>query len=101
MVLTKSEARARIEQELSKIDSDADLVVLDELTREYEWGWIFFYQSRQYVETGDTSSMVAGNAPLIVNRSSGQVSITGTARSIEEYVRDYEADLKQNAHGAA
>ena len=67
-----------------------DLVLLEESTRECQGGWVFFYDSRQYVETGSISHALAGNAPIIVSKRTGEVSVTGTARPVEDYIREFE-----------
>jgi hypothetical protein len=35
---------------------------------EVELGWIFFYQSSEYLATGDPSCQLAGNGPMFVSR---------------------------------
>lgn len=67
-------------------------VILDEETIERSFGWVFFYQSREHLETGDLSSMLAGNAPLIVDREDGSVHVTGTAEPVELYLARYERE---------
>ena len=42
-----------------------DLVLLFDSTIEFELGWVFFYQSKAFVETGDIGEMLGGNAPII------------------------------------
>ena len=68
-------------------------VVLEESTLDRPYGWVFFYQSRACVETGDTTQMLAGNAPVIFNRFTGEYRVTGTARPLEDYLSEYEAEL--------
>ena len=53
------------------------LVIIDEL--EYEFGWVFCYNTKQYIETGDTSYALVGNAPLIVDRANSELYVTGTS----------------------
>lgn len=67
-----------------------ELVVLDELTREEDFGWIFFYNTKRYAETRDTDLALAGNAPLIVDSETGALHVTGTAQPIEHYVDEYK-----------
>ena len=99
-MLTKQEAREKIVQELSCVlVSDDDLVIQDDETQEYDWGWVFFYQSKNYLETQDYRFMLLGNAPYIVNRQSGEVVSTGTAYGIDHYVKDYEASLEAENNG--
>lgn len=62
-----------------------------QLTRiqEEPFGWVFFYQSKSHLETGELSSMLAGNAPFIVDRKTGCVHILGTAHPADFYIKEY------------
>lgn len=69
-------------------------VIIDEQTCEIDIGWVFFYESKEYLETGDFSHRLAGNAPLVVSKRDGHVYVTWTASPVEEYlaeIRDQEA----------
>ena len=90
---TREDARALVEQYLAEQDLtvDVDVVLLDDATIERPWGWVFFYESRQFVESGDSDEFLLGNVPLIVERGSGRLILTGSAESIEFYVENYEA----------
>jgi hypothetical protein len=94
-MISKDTAIDIAHKELKKIsaDTDTDLVLLDDETIERHWGWVFFYNSRAFIETGDYSEALAGNAPFIVNRMTGEVTLTGTAMPIEHYISEYEATL--------
>jgi hypothetical protein len=84
-------ARAKAIAELSLeeiVPARVTGLVMDEHTRELDFGWVFFYQAREYLETGDTEKMMVGNAPLIVDRT-GRAFVTGTALSIEQYIDEY------------
>lgn len=68
---------------------DCALVILDDLTIEGGFGWVFFWQSRTYVETGNEGDMLAGNAPLLVAREDGRLHVTGTAEPVEHYIANF------------
>jgi len=70
-----------------------ECLILDEHTIEREWGWVFFYQSREFVETGEARTMLSGNAPIIVCRHDGTLRHTGTALPVEKYIEEYEVEL--------
>lgn len=59
------------------------MILLEEHTREQDFGWVFFYAA------SDPDVTLAGNAPVIVDRRDGSVHATGTAFPIEEYVASY------------
>ena len=41
------------------------------------------------MKTGNLSDAVAGNAPLIVDRTDGKLYIAGTAHPIEHYLQEF------------
>src|SRR5262245_31317707 len=69
------------------------LVLLHAHTIEKPYGWIFFYNSKGWLETGDTKYAIAGNAPFLVRRDTGEVRVFGTARPTEWYVEQFEREL--------
>ncbi|AEG00867.1 YrhB domain-containing protein [Methylomonas methanica] len=69
---------------------DDEIVLVDSATIERSWGWVFFYTSRKWSETGDIQYALAGNAPVIVERDTAKLIETGTAYSAEHYIDRYE-----------
>jgi hypothetical protein len=95
-MLNYEDAVATAKKELANVDDlpEGDsLVLLLQHTIERPFGWVFFYTSRLYRDTGEIKYALAGNAPLIVNRRSGEVVTTGTARPVEHYIAEYEARI--------
>lgn len=87
--LSADECRAVAAAEID--ESSGVLRLQDEAsTLRYSWGFIFLYQSVAYLETGDFSAMIAGNAPLLVDRFTGALWVTGTAQRPDHYVELYE-----------
>ena len=91
LVNTTEEARGLAEKFLAdpSVSSSIELVILDEQTIETDFGWVFFWTSKEYHETGDFLYAIAGNAPLIVDRRDGSVHATSTADPVEKIVADY------------
>ena len=58
-------------------------------------GWVFFYQSKEFPDHGTLSEQLAGNAPIVVNRNTGELSVTGTAKPLDDYLKEYEKALPQ------
>ena len=93
-MLTVSEAQAIVENAISALmPDDEEWVIVDDYTIEKPWGWVFFYNSREFVSTGDPQYQLIGNAPYIVNKATGELADTGTAEDIEVYISRYEATL--------
>ncbi|MDY4385849.1 YrhB domain-containing protein [Pectobacterium aroidearum] len=70
--------------------SDTDIPVVITLQGCFSEGWFFCFQSREYLETGKISALLAGNAPFIIDKDSGEIYSLGTAYPIEKYLQDYE-----------
>lgn len=54
-----------------------------------DYGWVFSYQSKAFLETGHPSVAVAGNAPLLIDREQGHVITLGTAEALGVYLENY------------
>jgi hypothetical protein len=85
-VLSRGEAQALVEKALA----NPEFVILADQTIERPWGWVFFYQSKRYLSTGDHADALAGNAPYLVNKHTGAVIVTGTGEPVEDYIANYE-----------
>ncbi len=70
-------------------DVPLELVLVDEQTISGDFGWVFFYESRAYLESGHLSDTLLGNAPIIVSRLDGSLHGTGTAHSVEFYIDNF------------
>ncbi len=81
-MITIDDAMALVRSEISKenpYEPDLVLEILESETLEKEWGWIFFYESADYIRIEDEKYAIAGNASFIVNKTSGELVVTGTA----------------------
>ena len=56
---------------------------------DYDFGWLFHYNSTVFIETGETRHALVGNAPYLIERKTGKVFETGTAYSVEHYLELY------------
>ena len=71
-----------------------NLVVIDSETIEKPYGWVFFYCSRLFLQTGDSRYELGGNAPIVVLRADGSLRSLPTAYSTERGLEILEAQLK-------
>jgi hypothetical protein len=102
-MLTHREARERALAHMRSRPVDLppgdELVLVDDDTLEREWGWVFFFASRRWRETGDAALRNEGDGPLIVNRYDGQIQTTGTDRPSEYFVTRYDTEFRRNRAG--
>ena len=65
-----------------------------EATIAKDYGWIFFYQSKEFVESGDYSFFLSGNAPFLVDKN-GNIHKTGSGRfPISYYIEKFDSEFE-------
>src|SRR5262245_44978788 len=91
-MVTRAEARRIADEFINRpYNVEGDLLeILDSLTMERAYGWIFFYDSTRHIYTGDPRHMLAGNGPVLVEKDGGRVIQFGSARPPEYYIAEYE-----------
>jgi hypothetical protein len=88
-MLSRTEALESVKAHLATRSEAGDLLVLEDDTLEYEFGWVFFYDSATYIRTGKIQYALAGNAPIIVARSNAELFETATAEPVAAYVEAF------------
>ena len=68
--------------------------IVREFTIAKPYGWIFFYESKQFLDGDDDLARLVGNAPIIVDRDTLELRIVGaTAWPLEHHLAEYEKTL--------
>ena len=93
MKVTRENALTIVQERLSSFDQSGEIlvVVMPDETIEKETYFVIFWQSEDYMRSGDFMDMIVGNAPYIVDKTTGDLYQTGTAEPIEHYMAEYEA----------
>ena len=68
MKIKINEARVLAFKKIKEI-YETEISIIDELTEEHDFGWVFYYNSKKFLETKDRMSMLMGNNPIVVLRS--------------------------------
>ena len=79
--------------------AEANAVLLESKIQEFNEGWIYYYQSAGFVETGDINESLVGNAPLFVPRNDSPPSFVGHHRPLAESMEAFR--LSGNASAQA
>lgn len=96
------EARVIAHRKLEESDPEGRMVMLDDQTIERVFGWVFRYNSRQYLESGDFMDMVPGVGPLVVFRHDGSAEFLTTSKPADRSLDEIEERwLKIHGGGAA
>lgn len=93
-MVTPEQARELAENELRQRygESAESLAIDDRATREEAFGWVFFYETKKYLNDGDPDGRLVGNAPIVVDRD-GELHLTGTGEPLEYYLEQIRAKL--------
>jgi hypothetical protein len=100
--MAKGQDMAQIDQEqatqianaylksLGDYSASGGLMLQEQFTREKPYGWIFFYNTRAYIETGNFLHALGGVAPFLVERDGGGIYSFGTSQPLDDAVAEYE-----------
>jgi hypothetical protein len=89
MELTREDALALAENILTsevRPGVGEEVVVLPDQTVETPRLWVFFYNTRAFVETGSIAHALAGNSPILIDKSTGRASLGRTDTPWEDQV---------------
>jgi len=92
-MLTFQQARQMAEDKIKAMPLISDtggLTIIDSETIEKSYAWIFFYDSKRHMETGDIMCALGGNAPLFISKTDGQIFTFRTGLSIDAMIEEYE-----------
>ena len=67
-----------------------DFVALEDRTIEKDYGWIFQFTTRRYLETNDPGAQVPGTGPLVVEKEGGAPVFLATSVPPERVIAEYE-----------
>jgi len=94
-MLSEADAHAICYAQINKPDpywpDKSEILIVK--TEETQHSWVFFYQSKLYVEHGDFSQQLVGNGPCVVLKSDGRLAFTATFPPIDERIVEAEAWL--------
>jgi hypothetical protein len=92
-MLTEMQAMEIVSGKLKDMNTGGDpLIVIEKFTIRKAYGWVFFYNTIKFLETGE--NRLAGNGPVIVNKYDGSVSFFGAAKPVHEVIEEYEKKLR-------
>ena len=83
---------------LGPTDRIADYVILEKETIEDDFGWVFFYTTKDYLDSGDFLDLPVGGGPIIISRNDGSLHETGSAYPVEFYIENFKKT--GNPHGS-
>ena len=87
-MIDKESARLLILERLNGGRPPEESFVVTKILEE-EFGWVFFYASKKFMETQDLKFLLAGGGPAVVEKEDGSIHFLGTAKRPEIFIREY------------
>jgi Immunity protein 35 len=80
------EAQVIAAKYLAEIEKNCglDLGFNPDVVEEHDVGFVFFYNTKAYWETRDFRDALAGNGPLLVRKTDGQVVVLPSNQSVDK-----------------
>lgn len=69
-------------------------------TEDRGWCWVFYYNSREFLERGNEHYLLAGNGPIVVYKDGGAVRRLGTARPVDVQLAELQSESAGNTSRA-
>lgn len=93
-MISKSEAEKLVEQHLQGLNREVPggVALMHDSTIERPYGWVFFFNSRRFLETGDPLESLLGNSPILVEARDGHMTHLGTALPISDSLKQLEIE---------
>ena len=77
------------------------LIVMDEKTTVTPYGWVFYCNSTQFLETRLHKHRLVGNGPIRVNKFERSVTFVGSSPKSLAKHQEYEAQWNRDHGGSA
>lgn len=98
MELTAEQAKEVAQRAIAKAGWEgSDAVVVDKHTQEFDVGWVFYYQSARFLQTGEFGFSLVGNAPFFVSRVGGYSAFISYLKPVVESIKAFRACGNANA----
>ena len=88
--ITKQKALEIAKKAVAKFKPGTEFVIHEDRTLEREFGWVFFYSPKAYLQTRNPRNLVPGAGPLVVERLGGGTQYLSTSVPPEQAVTEFE-----------
>jgi hypothetical protein len=89
--VTRDEAKKAVLEEIRRGYKGQEEIVVDEVhTMTKPYGWVFFYNTKRYIERREVLHALGGNGPVVVEGATGRITKLGTARPVDDEIADFE-----------
>lgn len=93
-MITREEAYQKAKHHI-EARAPVEIVIPEDEIEDHGWCWVFYYNSRAAIETGDWRKGLIGNAPRVVVKETGDMYVTGTAYPVEYFLEEIRQGRKR------
>jgi hypothetical protein len=94
-MMTPEQAKHRVEAYLNKGAPPGSLAIIDARTVHKPYGWIFFFNRKEFLETGNYKKSLIGNGPIVCFKLTGRIIRLGSSFDPEKKIAEFESRLKK------
>ena len=98
--INKERALEIARKSIANLKPGTELVILEDKTVEKDFGWVFFYTTKKYLESRNPGDLLPGNAPLVVERADGSTHFLSTSLPPNRAIEEYESAWRKKKTGA-
>jgi immunity protein 35 of polymorphic toxin system len=93
-MISRQRAEELVRQYLDTLGNSVagGVALMPESTIEKPYGWVFFFNSKRFLETRDPLEALGGNSPILIDAEHGGVTLLGTALPVAESLRRLEIE---------
>ena len=99
--MNREEARSAVVEQLHRrgVGGADGIAIIESETIQKPYGWIFFYNSRRYVESGELIYALVGQGPVVVLANTGEIIELGSAYPSDVAIKELEDRLQLSRTG--
>jgi Immunity protein 35 len=98
--ITKDRALDIARRTIATLKPGTELVILEDKTVEKDFGWVFFYTTKKYLESHNSRDLLPGNSPLVVERADGSTHFLSTSLPPNRAIEEFESSWRKKKTGA-
>lgn len=96
-MLEREEAQKRVSEHITERDANTrpgfELIIDEDATIETNYGWIFYYQTRLFIETKKALYSRTGCYPILVDKVSGElIPVNFTKKKLDDWLKKHEIE---------
>jgi hypothetical protein len=96
--ITPARALEIARKAVDDLKASQPFVIIENKTQTKDFGWVFFYTSKKFLETHDRKDLIPGNGPLVVDRLDGTIHFLSSSLPPNRAIEEYEKNWRTNHH---